>query len=527
MLQLPRWRVILVIIVTVLGFTFALPNLLPPSARAHLPPFLKPMNLGLDLQGGSHLLLEVDTNAMKRQQLDNLAEQMASTLRDANPRILYTGRGVVGDAARVTLVDPSQMQAALRALRVVTQNTTGTAETITLAPGATPGLIEARMTDAGLRQLSRQAAEQSIEVIRRRIDPNGTSEVSIVRQGDQRIVVQAPGVSDPEMLKQRIGQTALMTFNLVRENDSPNGPLAPGAAVAHPYPGVGNETVVVQRRPEFTGEHLRSAHPSTDPQTGQFVLTFSLDGQGTRIFCRVSREHTGHRFAILLDNQVLTAPVINEPICGGSGQISGNFTAQSANDLAIMLNAGALPAPLTVIEQRSVGATLGQAAIQAGSHATLYSSIAVVIFMTLAYGLFGILAILALIVNMAMIIGAMSVGGATLTLPGIAGLVLTIGMAVDANVLIYERMREEQSHGRSAAMSIDAGFNRAMVTIIDTHLTQFLAALILFNFGEGPVKGFAWTLSIGCITSVITATFVTQALIAIWFRFTRPKHLPI
>jgi preprotein translocase subunit SecD len=527
MLQLPRWRVILVIIVTVLGFTFTLPNLLPPSARQHLPGFLKPMNLGLDLQGGSHLLLEVDTNAMRRQQLDNLAEQMASTLREASPHILYTGRGVTGDAARVTLVDATQMPAALRALRVISQNNTGTAETVTVAQGAAPGSIEARMTDAGLRQLSRQAAEQSIEVIRRRIDPNGTSEVSIVRQGDQRIVVQAPGVSDPEMLKQRIGQTALMTFNLVREGVNPQEGLPAGALVARPYPGIGNETVVVQRRPEFTGEHLRNAHPGTDAQTGQFVLDFSLDGQGTRIFCRVSREHTGHRFAILLDNQVLTAPVINEPICGGSGQISGSFDAESASNLAIMLNAGALPAPLTVIEQRSVGATLGQEAIRDGSRATLYSSIAVVVFMGLAYGLFGLLAILALIVNMTMIIGAMSIGGATLTLPGIAGLVLTIGMAVDANVLIYERMREEQRNGRSAAMAIDAGFNRAMVTIIDTHLTQFLAALILFNFGEGPVKGFAWTLSIGCITSVITATFVTQTLVAIWFRITRPKHLPI
>jgi preprotein translocase subunit SecD len=527
MLQLPRWRVILVILVTVLGFTFTLPNLLPQSARQHLPSFLKPMNLGLDLQGGSHLLLEVDTNAMKRQQLDNLAQQMAQILRETSPRILNTGRGVTGDVARVTLVNPTDMQAALRALRVITQNTTGTAETVTLAAGAAPGLIEARMTDAGLRQLSRQAAEQSIEVIRRRIDPNGTSEVSIVRQGDNRIVVQAPGVSDPEMLKQRIGQTALMTFNLVREGVNPQEGLPPGTVVAHPYPGIGNQTVVVQRRPEFTGEHLRNARPSTDSQTGQFVMSFTLDSQGTRIFCRVSREHTGHQFAILLDNQALTAPVINEPICGGSGQISGNFTAESANSLAIMLNAGALPAPLNVIEQRSVGATLGQEAIRDGSTATLYSSIAVVVFMALAYGLFGLMAILALIVNMAMIIGAMSIGGATLTLPGIAGLVLTIGMAVDANVLIYERMREEQRHGRSAAMSIDSGFSRAMVTIIDSHLTQFLAALILFNFGEGPVKGFAWTLSIGCITSVITATFVTQTLVAIWFRITRPKQLPI
>jgi protein-export membrane protein SecD len=341
--------------------------------------------------------------------------------------------------------------------------------------------------------------------------------------------VQAPGVSDPEQLKERIGKTALMTFNLVPnvEAQDPAHP-PPGTVIAGPYPSIGDSgAVLVDAHPQFTGEHLTRARVGTDPQTSQIVIDFQLDAIGTRLFCRISREHTGDRFAILLDNQVLTAPRINEPICGGSGQISGSFDAKSASDLVLMLNAGALPAPLTVIEQRTVDATLGRDAIDAGSKATLYASIAVVVFMALAYGLFGLMAILALIVNMGMIIGAMSIGGATLTLPGIAGLVLTIGMAVDANVLIYERMREEQRHGRSAAMAIDAGFARAMVTIVDSHLTQFLAALILFQFGEGPVKGFAWTLSIGCITSVITATFVTQTLVAIWFRTTRPKQLPI
>lgn len=528
MLQLPRWRIFVVIFATLFGVLFTLPNLLPENLRTSLPPFLprQALNLGLDLQGGSHLLLEVDSSALRRQQLDNTADQMANALRQAEPAIRYTGRGVVGDAARVRLLDVNDMSRARAALRTIARSPTSGAEILTFTEGA-DGVIEARMTTQYLAELSRQAAQQSVEVIRRRIDPNGTSEVTIVRQGDNRIVVQAPGVSDPEVLRQRIGQTALMTFNLVREVDPTAQALPVGTIVAQPYPGVGNRAEVVERRPQFTGERLQRASTGTDQQTGQFVLHFQLDGEGTRLFCRVSRQHTGDRFAILLDNQVLTAPTINEPICGGSGQISGNFTAESASELALMLNAGALPAPLTVIEQRSVGAELGQDAITAGSHATLYASIAVLVFMVLFYGLFGFLACVALVVNMAMIVGAMTLGGATLTLPGIAGLVLTIGMAVDANVLIYERMREEKAHGRSPAMAIDAGFSRAMVTIIDSHLTQFLAALILFQFGAGPVRGFAWTLSIGCITSVVTATFVTQTLIAYWFRITRPKDLPI
>jgi protein-export membrane protein SecD len=529
MLQLPRWRVIIVIAVCVLGILFALPNVLPASVRNHLPTWLphKTLNLGLDLQGGSHLLLEVDTTAMRHQQLDNLAEQMASTLRDATPRILYTGRGVVGDNARVTLVDPTQMQAAMRLLHPLTLNPNGGADPVAISQSAQSGLIEARMTDDGMRQLSRQAAQQSIEVIRRRVDPTGANEINPVREGDNRIVVQAPGVSDPQVLKDRIGQTALMTFNLVREGVNPQEGLPPGTAVAHPYPGVGNQTVVIQRRPEFTGERLVRASPSTDAQTGQFVLAFTLDSQGTRIFCRISREHTGHQFAILLDNQVLTAPVINEPICGGSGQISGNFTAESASELAIMLNAGALPAPLTVIEERTVTAELGQDAINSGSKAALVAAVAVIIFMVLAYGLFGVLACVALAINIAQIIAVMSIWGATLSLPGIAGLILTMGMAVDANVLIYERMREEQANGRGPALAIDAGFSRALVTIIDSHVTQMGVALILFAFGHGPVRGFAWTLSIGVVTSVITATLVTQLFIAVWFRLVRPKKLPI
>lgn len=532
MLQVARWRIILVAVVTALGILFAFPNFLPPAAREALPGFLprQAINLGLDLRGGSQLLLEIDTAALQAQQLDNVADQMASALRDADPQIRYTGRGVVGDAARVRLLDPTQMEAARRVLRPLSLSTAGGAEIIEFTTEGAEGLIEARTSPVHLRELSRQAAQQSIEVIRRRIDPTGTSEVTIVRQGDERIVVQAPGVSDPELLKERIGQTALMTFHMVREvspEDAAAGRLPPGAMVVGPYPNSGGSSEVVERRARLTGESLTRANPSTDGQTNEFVLAFQLDSEGSRIFCRITRDNTGQRFAILLDNQVLTAPRINEPICGGSGQISGNFTAQSANELAVMLRAGALPVPLTVIDERTVDASLGQDAINSGTTASIIAGVVTFAFMVLAYGLFGIFACIALIVNFVLLLGAMSVVGAALTLPGIAGLILTIAMAVDANVIIYERMREEAAAGRSPALSIDAGFSRAMITIVDANLTTILAALILFQFGAGPVRGFAWTLSIGVITSVFSAVLVTQILIAWWFRIARPKQMPI
>ncbi|OQW59085.1 MAG: preprotein translocase subunit SecD [Proteobacteria bacterium HN_bin10] len=531
MLQLARWRVILVAVVTAMGIAFAFPNFVPEQMRDQIPNFLpkQAINLGLDLRGGSQLLLEIDTATMQHQQLDNIADQMASALREADPQIRYTGRGVVGDAARIRLIDPTQMEAARRVLRPLGQSTTTGNDIIEFTESA-DGLIEARITPAHLRELSRQAAQQSIEVIRRRIDPTGTSEVTIVRQGDDRIIVQAPGVSDPEMLKARIGQTALMTFHMVRNvppEDAAAGRTPIGAMVVQPYPDSGGSSEVVERRPRFTGERLVRANPSTDPQTGEFVLSFALDSEGTRLFCRITRQYTGERFAILLDNQVLTAPRINEPICGGTGQISGNFTAESANNLAVMLRAGALPAPLSVIDERTVDASLGRDAIESGARASAVAGVVTFLFMLLAYGLFGIFACLALVVNFILIMAAMSTIGAALTLPGIAGLILTVAMAVDANVLIYERMREEAAAGRGPALAIDAGFNRAMITIIDANLTTILAAAILFQFGAGPVRGFAWTLSIGVVTSVFAAVLVTQILIAWWFRAARPKTLPI
>jgi preprotein translocase subunit SecD len=532
MLQVARWRVILVAVVTVMGIAFAFPNFVPERLREQIPGFLpkQAINLGLDLRGGSQLLLEVDTATLQRQQLENIQDQMLQALREAEPAIRATRSGFEGDAARVRVTNTADLERAMQLMGEVGRSqTTASGDVLEITP--TPdGVIAASMTQAHLRELSRQAAQQSIEVIRRRIDPTGTSEVSIARQGDERIIVQAPGMSDPEVLKARIGQTALMTFHMVRElspEDSAAGRLPPGTMVVQPYPDSGGTQEIVERRPRFTGERLVRANPSTDPQTGEFVLSFALDREGTTRFCRITQENTDQRFAILLDNQVLTAPRINEPICGGSGQISGNFTAESANDLAVMLRAGALPAPLSVIDERTVDASLGLEAIRDGTNASAVAGLVTLVFMLLAYGLFGIFACLALVINGILIIGAMSMIGAALTLPGIAGLILTIAMAVDANVLIYERMREEAAAGRGPALAIDAGFGRAMITIIDANLTTILSAMILFQFGAGPVRGFAWTLSIGVITSVFTAVLVTQILIAWWFRIARPKTLPI
>ena len=444
MLQVSRWRILLVAIVTILGIALALPNFLPQGLREAMPAFMprQAINLGLDLRGGSQLLLEVDVATLRRNQLDNIADQMAAALRGADPQIRYTGRGVIGDAARLRLNDIADMERARQVLRPLAQSATG-GDPIMDFSEAADGAIEARIADDHMRELSRQAAQQSIEVIRRRIDPTGTSEVSIARQGDDRIVVQAPGVNDPEQLKNRIGQTALMTFHMVDDDGI-------GSMVAQPYPEIGDAPVSVERRPRFTGERLTRANPSTDPQTSEFVLAFQLDSEGSRIFCRITREHTGDRFAILLDGQVLTAPRITEPICGGSGQISGNFTAETANELAVMLRAGALPAPLTVIDERTVDASLGQDAINNGTFAGIVAGLVTLVFMVLAYGLFGVIACLALIINGVLIVAAMSMVGAALTLPGIAGLILTIAMAVDANVLIYERMREEAAVHKSA-----------------------------------------------------------------------------
>ena len=532
MMSLSRWKVILVVLATVLGILFSLPNVLPKSTLDSLPAFMpkKGLNLGLDLQGGSSLLLEVDTVALRNERLTNMLEDVRTTLR--NERIAFTDLGQVNGEITVRITDPGQYAQAQKLLR----NSIGAA--LAGVPGGREVTVST-LPDQRIRLAfvpeafeasAKQAVEQSIEIVRRRIDQLGTKEPDIARQGTDRIFVQVPGESDPEKLKNIIGQTAKLTFQMVDESATPAdlaaGRVPPGDELL-PYEE-GGGVLLVKKRSVVTGEMLTSASPGFDQQTGRSVVQFRFNGLGARRFGDVTRDNIGKRFAIVLDRKIISAPVIQSAITGGSGQITGNFTPESANNLSVLLRAGALPAPLKVEEQRTVGAELGADAVRAGAISAIVGLIGVIIFMIGIYGfLFGGISLIGLVVNGFMIIGIMSFTQATLTLPGIAGLILTLAVAVDANVLIYERMRDELRAGRSLITSMDAGFARAMGTIMDANITHLLSAVILFQFGSGPVRGFAWTLSIGVLTTVFSAVLVTQVLLAWWFRATRPKTLPI
>jgi len=530
MLDLARWKVIACTVALLFGLVFTLPNVLPKSVMDQMPGWVphQKLNLGLDLQGGSYLLLEVDTEALKRERLANLLEDVRGTLR--TEQIVFTGLGQVEGMVTVRVADPTQLEAARKALNGLGQPLAG-------APGGRDmnlqvlgdQTIELSLVQEALNAEGAKAVEQSIEIIRRRIDALGTREPTIIRQGTNRIVVQAPGESDPERLKKVIGQTAKLTFQMVDDSvslqDAAAGRIPPGSELL-PSEEPSEPVQLVKRRAVVSGEMLTDARLAFD-ETGQPVVSFRFNGQGARRFGDATADNTGKRFAIVLDGKIISAPRINEPIRGGSGQISGNFTEASANELAVLLRAGALPAPLKVEEQRTVGAELGADAVQAGQFSTFLGASLILTFIVLAYGLFGGFAAAALVVNGLLIVALMSVTQATLTLPGIAGLILTLAVAVDANVLIYERMRDEVRAGRTPIAAADAGYSKAMTTIIDANVTTILAALIMFQFGSGPVRGFAWTLSIGVITSVFTSVLITQVLIAWWFRLVRPKKLPI
>lgn len=534
MMNLSRWKVVVAILAVVLGVLLSLPNVLPQKTLDALPGFLprQKLNLGLDLQGGSQLLLEVDTAALRAERLTNTIEDVRAVL--TREQIPFSDLRQLNGEVVARITDPAKVPQAARVLR----NEIGAP--LAGTPGGRDTSIQASQSEQTVRvsfvqeamnaEASR-AVEQSIEIIRRRIDELGTREPTILRQGANRIVVQAPGESDPERLKNVIGQTAKLTFQMVDESvplaDAVNGRVPPGSVLL-PYEGGETPVIVVRKRALVTGEMLTDAQQAFDQQTGQAIVTFRFNGQGARRFGDATAKNIGKRFAIVLDNKVISAPTIQSAITGGSGQISGNFTAESANDLAVLLRAGALPAPLKVEEQRTVGAELGADAVRAGQLSTAVGFAAILIFMLLSYGgLFGGISVVALLVNGLLIVAMMSLTQATLTLPGVAGLILTLAVAVDANVLIYERMRDEMRAGRSVLAAMDAGFSRAMGTIIDANVTTLLAALIMFQFGSGPVRGFAWTLSIGVLTSVFTAVLVTQVLLAWWFRAARPKTLPI
>lgn len=532
MLTLSRWKIVVVTAALLFGILFSLPNVLPASVRDQLPAFLpkKTLNLGLDLQGGSYLLLEVDTKALQQEKLKDLVEDLRKLLREE--RIGFSALGMSGDAVSVRITDADKVDLAYNQMtRKLTQPLKNAAVNDLVVTRGPDQTLRLSYSPQGLRELSISAVEQSISIVRRRLDPDGNKEIPVTRQGENRIVVQAPGESDPEKLKSLIGQTAKLTFQMVDTSvtleEAQAGRLPPGAEILPSADGYA-QAYVVRRRAEVSGEMLTDARADNDPQTGADVVSFRFNGVGAKRFARITAQNVGRPFAIVLDGKVISAPRINTPITGGSGQITGNFTPESANQLAVLLRAGALPAPLNVEEQRTVGAELGADAVNAGKISTMVGFGAILVFMILSYGLlFGGISVAGLLVNGLLIVAAMSATQATLTLPGIAGLILTLAVAVDANVLIYERMRDEVRAGRPLLSAMDAGFSRAMETIIDANLTTLLAAAIMFFFGAGPVRGFAWTLSIGVFTSVFSAVIITQVLIALWYRTARPKTLPI
>ena len=528
MIQLRRWKVILVALATVFGIVFTLPNVLPASVTKGWPAALTPkLNLGLDLQGGSYLLLSVDTAALQKETLNNLIEDVRRDLQTA--QIPFTDLGLAGGAVTVRISDPAQAAAAYNSVAKLAAPLPGSPggrdltvtrsdQVITLTPVA-----EAQAANAA------KAVEQSIEIVRRRIDQLGTREPTIVRQGADRIVVQAPGESDPERLKNVIGKTAKLTFQMLDESVPPDQAAAgrvPPQDELLPSDKANEPAYLVQRRVLVSGDQLVTASAAFD-QFNQPAVSFRFNGLGTRRFGDASTQNVGRRFAIVLDGKVLSAPVIRDPITTGSGQISGSFTTESANDLAVLLRAGALPAPLNVEQQQTVGAELGADSVRAGAISLGLGAVAIFVFIILAYGLFGVFAAIALVINILMLIATLAVTQATLTLPGIAGLILTLAVAVDANVLIYERMRDEAREGRPPLMALDNGYRRAMVSIFDANVTTLISAAIMFSLGAGPVKGFAWTLGVGVLTSLFTALLVTQVLIGWWFKAARPKQLPI
>jgi protein-export membrane protein SecD len=517
MVQFEKWKIWMVVAIIVGCIIVSLPNLFSPERLQSMPSWFpkNQVNLGLDLQGGSHLLLEVDLNALEAEHLETLVDSVRVALRRA--QIGYTNLAAKGGAVSVEIRDPAQVETA-RAL--IEQAANGLDITVN-GP-----VITLKYNQATLDQLRSHAVDQSVEIVRRRIDEFGTKEPIIARQGADRILVQVPGDKDPDRLKKALGTVAKLTFRFVEENVSPQDAQAgrlPAGTEALPGERGGSE--VVQKRVMVSGENLVDAQATF--QNNQPVVSFRFDSVGARRFGDATRENVGRRFAIVLDNKVISAPVIREPILGGSGIISGSFTVESAQDLALLLRAGALPAPLNILEQRSVGPGLGADSIRAGKIACALGAVLVMGFMIAAYGLFGLFADLALVVNILIIIAAMSLLQSTLTLPGIAGIVLTMGVAVDANVLIYERIREEARASRGPVTAIDAGFRRALATIIDTHLTTVIAAVLLFQFGSGPVRGFAVTLTIGIISSLFTAFMLTRLMVVMWLRKRRPSVVPV
>ena len=529
MLDFPRWKIAGIVGLLLIGIMLALPSFVPER----LMPFKAPrINLGLDLSGGSHLLLEADATSLLKQRLEQMEETIRTEMRRGDPRIEIGDISTSGGQLSFFVRDVTKIDQAVERARTQTSGVGVTGQRDWDVRVVDSNRIVMTPTEAGKNDAVDKAMEVATEVVRKRIDELGTREPTIVRQGSTRIVVQVPGLQNPEALKNLLGKTAKLEFKLVDVTASPADLAAGRAPIGSqilPYPDnpVGSPVIAVKRGVLISGDQLIDAQQGFDSRNNAPVVNIRFNGQGGRRFAKVTQENVNKPFAIILDNSVISAPNINEPILGGQAQISGNFTVDSANQLAIALRSGKLPVDLKVIEERTVGPQLGADSIRAGVTASIIAVALVVAFMLVTYGRFGIYANLAVIINVFVILGVMSLLNATLTLPGIAGFVLTIGTAVDANVLINERIREEKRRGRGVVQAVELGYKEASRTIFEANTVHTISGLIMLLLGSGPVKGFAVVLLIGIVTSVFTAVTFTRMLVAGWIRRNRPTEIHI
>ncbi len=531
-MEFSRWKVWGISLVCLIGILFAIPSLLPDRVASQMPSWMPSarISFGLDLAGGSQLLLEADTKDVATQRIATMEETIRAEMRRASPRIEIGDISTSGGRLAFMVRNPAQVDAAVELVRSLTQPAGLTGQRDWTVNVVDTSRIVIQPTEAGINAALNQAMDTAREVVYNRVDPDGTKEVTVIRQGDDRILVQVPGLQDPEGLKALLGKTARLDFKLVDLTADPAQVAqgrAPVGSQVLPYPESAAGRIAVQRRAMVTGDQLVDAQQGYDQTTNEPVVNIRFDGSGGRRFAKVTQDNVGKPFAIILDDVVLSAPNINEPILGGSAQISGNFTVESANQLAISLRSGKLPVELKVIEERTVGPELGADSVKSGAIASIIATAAVIAFMLVTYGRFGVYATLALVLNAFLILAVMAIFNASLTLPGIAGFVLTIGAAVDANVLINERIREELKRGRRILDAIDTGYKEASTAIFDANITNVIAAVLMYYFGSGPVRGFATVLMIGIVTSVFTAVNFTRMLVTLWVRRARPRELHI
>src|SRR3954453_16103947 len=529
MLEFPKWKVWLVSLVVALGVLLSIPSILSFTPYSNAWPKWLPqykISLGLDLAGGSHLLLEADSADAQKQRLQSMEDSVSTELR-RDPRIDIGDISTAGGRLSFLVRDPTQVDAAVERMRTLTRPValTGNRDWDVSVVDSTRGVLTP--TPSGTAQALKDAMGVARDVVRRRIDPGGTKEITVITEGGNRLLVEVPGVENPEQLKQLIGQTARLEFKLVDLSANPQevqqGRAPPGSQV---LPMVEGGSIAVKRRVMVSGDQLTDAKQSFD-QDGRPDIDITFNTAGARRFARTTQENVNKPFAIILDDKILSAPNINEPILGGRAQITGNFTVKSASELAVSLASGKLPVKLNVIEERTVGPDLGKDSIHKGVIASVIGTVGVMVFMLVTYGRFGVYANIALVVNAFLILGIMALFNATLTLPGIAGFILTIGAAVDANVLINERIREEIRRGRRLIDAVETGYHEAFRAIFDANVTHVISAAIMAYFGSGPVRGFAVVLMIGVVTSVFTAVYFTRMLVALWIRRARPRELHI